>query len=53
MAAGGAGHGCGHNLFGTASLGAAIAIKEQIEKGTLKGTIVFYGTPRFNKQSIF
>ncbi|MFQ3334976.1 MAG: aminobenzoyl-glutamate utilization protein B [Candidatus Arcticimaribacter sp.] len=42
---GGAGHGCGHNLFGTASLGAAIAIKEQIEKGTLKGTIVFYGTP--------
>ena len=21
------GHGCGHNLFGTASLGAAIAIK--------------------------
>ncbi|PTM01531.1 MAG: amidohydrolase, partial [Candidatus Arcticimaribacter sp.] len=37
---GGAGHGCGHNLFGTASLGAAIAIKEQIEKGTLKGTIV-------------
>ena len=28
---GGAGHGCGHNLFGTASLGAAIAIKELIE----------------------
>ena len=28
---GGAGHGCGHNLFGTASLGAAVAIKEQIE----------------------
>ena len=26
------GHGCGHNLFGTASLGAAIAIKEQIDK---------------------
>ena len=42
---GGAGHGCGHNLFGTASLGAAIAIKEQIEKGTLKGTVIFYGTP--------
>jgi aminobenzoyl-glutamate utilization protein B len=42
---GGAGHGCGHNLFGTASLGAAIAIKEQIEEGTLKGTVVFYGTP--------
>ena len=39
------GHGCGHNLFGTASLGAAIAIKELIQKKKLKGTIVFYGTP--------
>ena len=27
------GHGCGHNLFGTGSLGAAIAVKELIEKG--------------------
>ena len=42
---GAAGHGCGHNLFGTASLAAAVAIKEQIEKGTLKGTVIFYGTP--------
>jgi len=42
---GGAGHGCGHNLFGVASLGAAIAIKELIEQGKLKGTIRFYGTP--------
>lgn len=42
---GAAGHGCGHNIFGTASLGAAVAIKEQIEKGNLKGTVVFYGTP--------
>lgn len=40
-----AGHGCGHNLFGAASLGAAVAIKELIEKGRLKGTIRFYGTP--------
>ena len=39
------GHGCGHNLFGTASLGAAISIKEMIEQGKLKGTIRFYGTP--------
>ncbi len=39
------GHGCGHNLFGTASLGAAIAIKELIEDGKLSGTIRFYGTP--------
>jgi aminobenzoyl-glutamate utilization protein B len=42
---GAAGHGCGHNLFGAGSLGAAIAIKEQIETGKLKGTIRFYGTP--------
>jgi aminobenzoyl-glutamate utilization protein B len=39
------GHGCGHNLFGAASLGAAVAIKEMIAAGTLKGTIRFYGTP--------
>jgi len=39
------GHGCGHNLFGTGSLGAAIAIKELIAAGKLKGTIRFYGTP--------
>ncbi len=42
---GAAGHGCGHNLFGAASLGAAIAIKEQIAAGRLKGTVVFFGTP--------
>ena len=39
------GHGCGHNVFGVASLAAAIAIKEQIEAGTLQGTVRFYGTP--------
>jgi aminobenzoyl-glutamate utilization protein B len=43
--AGAAGHGCGHNLFGAASLGAATAIKELIASGELKGTIRFYGTP--------
>jgi aminobenzoyl-glutamate utilization protein B len=42
---GAAGHGCGHNLFGAASLGAAVAIKEMIAAGTLKGTIRFLGTP--------
>ncbi len=46
---GGAGHGCGHNLFGTASLGAAIAIKELIEKGDLSGTVKFFGTPAEEK----
>lgn len=42
---GGAGHGCGHNLFGVGSLGAALSIKELIEQGKLKGTIKFFGTP--------
>src|SRR6266478_860083 len=45
LEAGSPGHGCGHNLFGAASLGAAVAIKEMIEAGKLKGTIRFYGTP--------
>jgi aminobenzoyl-glutamate utilization protein B len=42
---GAGGHGCGHNLFGAGSLGAAVAIKELIQQGKLKGTIRFYGTP--------
>lgn len=46
---GGSGHGCGHNIFGTASLGAAVAIKNLIEQGKLEGTIKFYGTPAEEK----
>lgn len=46
---GAAGHGCGHNLFGAASLGAAIAIKELIESGRIKGTVKFFGTPSEEK----
>ena len=46
---GGAGHGCGHNLFGAGSLGAAVAIKELIAEGKLSGTIRFYGTPAEEK----
>jgi aminobenzoyl-glutamate utilization protein B len=42
---GAGGHGCGHNLFGAASLGAAVAIKEMIAAGTLKGTVRFLATP--------
>ena len=42
---GGHGHGCGHNLFGVASLAAATAIKERIEAGDIEGTIRFYGSP--------
>tara|TARA_R110001632_G_scaffold63318_2_gene151394 strand:- start:53552 stop:54991 length:1440 start_codon:yes stop_codon:yes gene_type:complete len=46
---GAAGHGCGHNLFGAGSLGAAIAIKELIEDGKIKGTVKFFGTPSEEK----
>lgn len=43
--AGGAGHGCGHNLFGVASMAAAIAVQQQLEARKLPGTVRFYGTP--------
>lgn len=46
---GAAGHGCGHNLFGAGSLGAAIAIKELIQAGKIKGTVKFLGTPSEEK----
>ena len=39
------GHGCGHNLFGAGSVGAAIALKRTIQKHGLEGTIRLYGTP--------
>src|ERR1044071_9955219 len=39
------GHGCGHNLFGVGSLGAATAVKELIASGRLHGTVKFFGTP--------
>lgn len=45
LEAGAPGHGCGHNLFGVGSLGAALAIKELIAAGKLQGTIKFFGTP--------
>ena len=45
LLAGAPGHGCGHNLFGAASLGAAVALKELVAAGKLQGTIRFYGTP--------
>jgi aminobenzoyl-glutamate utilization protein B len=39
------GHGCGHNLLGSASALAAIAIKEEMQARGIKGTIRYYGTP--------
>jgi aminobenzoyl-glutamate utilization protein B len=43
--AGGAGHGCGHNLFGTACMGSVMAVKAAMEQENIKGTIRFYGCP--------
>ncbi len=40
-----AGHGCGHNLFGTASAAAAIAVKEWLAEKRIAGTVRFYGCP--------
>jgi len=41
----GAGHGCGHHLFGTASTAAAIAVKDWLVATKHGGTLRFYGTP--------
>ncbi|HQR31415.1 MAG TPA: amidohydrolase [Blastocatellia bacterium] len=43
--AGGPGHGCGHNLFGTASAFAAITLKDYLVEKKISGTIKFFGTP--------
>ncbi len=40
-----AGHGCGHHLFGTASVAAGIEIKKLIEAKKLTGTVRVYGCP--------
>ena len=45
VAEGAPGHGCGHNLLGSASALAVIAIKEEMQARGLKGTIRYYGTP--------
>ncbi|MDG1572780.1 amidohydrolase [Robiginitalea sp. M366] len=46
---GAAGHGCGHNLFGTASLASAIAVKEWMQQEGISGTVKFMGTPAEEK----
>lgn len=40
-----AGHGCGHNLFGAGSFGAALALKEILETHKIEGTVRLYGCP--------
>ncbi|MFD2036827.1 amidohydrolase [Belliella marina] len=42
---GGSGHGCGHNLFGTAVVASGTALKEWIDANNIKATIKIFGTP--------
>ncbi|MTI17448.1 amidohydrolase [Rhodobacteraceae bacterium RKSG542] len=42
---GGAGHGCGHNLLGSAALLAASALKDYIEENGIKARVRYYGCP--------
>lgn len=42
---GGNGHGCGHNLLGTGSLGAAIALRDYMQENNIEGTVRYYGCP--------
>ena len=39
------GQGCGHNLFGAASVAAAIAVKRMMAEHGTPGTVRLYGTP--------
>lgn len=39
------GHGCGHNLFGTASVAAAVEVKNWLKSSGQKGTVKIYGCP--------
>lgn len=39
------GHGCGHNMMGTAGIAAAIAVKKSMEMNNITGTIKFFGSP--------
>lgn len=59
---GGPGHGCGHNLLGSACAGAACALKDRMEEEGLAGTVRVYGCPaeeivvgkiRMNEQGVF
>lgn len=45
LVAEGAGHGCGHHLLGTASVAAAIAVKDWLASTKRPGTLRFFGTP--------
>ena len=39
------GHGCGHNMMGTAGVAAAVAVKRSMELNNIGGTVKFFGSP--------
>jgi aminobenzoyl-glutamate utilization protein B len=39
------GHGCGHNMMGTAGVAAMVALKKTMEQNNIGGTIKFFGSP--------
>lgn len=41
----GNGHGCGHNLLGTAGVAAVLALKELIQQKKITGSIKYFGCP--------
>ena len=45
LVAGGNGHGCGHNMLGSASLLAATAVKDWLAANTIPGRVRYYGCP--------
>jgi aminobenzoyl-glutamate utilization protein B len=45
LSPGGNGHGCGHNLLGVGSLGAALALKDYLAAAGLPGTVKYFGCP--------
>ena len=45
MERGGHGHGCGHNLLGSAALLAATAVKNYLAEAGIKGRVRYYGCP--------
>ena len=42
---GGHGHGCGHNMLGSAALLAATALKDYLAEAGIKGRVRYYGCP--------
>ena len=45
IADGAPGHGCGHNMMGTAGMAAIIAVKRSMEQNKIPGTIKYFGSP--------